>query len=180
MISLLRSFTWQRVRWLPAILLAVAAALKLASLVSGEPMLLFQWGGLRLVLGLVIAEIAIAAWIFTGKRKKEVCISTLLLFLAFAVINGILVFVGQSKCDCFGGVVVAPTWSLMLNVSVAGLVALSLAVSDFDRLRGSWLRTVIYVVLGATSIGLLTSPASVSTIARLRGCLLYTSDAADE
>ena len=167
-----------------AAVLLIAAGLKGHALWTQPISSNFVLGSRPAELAVVYGEVFLAFWLLSGRLWPLAWLTSLLLFLAFAVRSGWQMWEGHSSCGCFGQVEVAPWITLIVDLAAVGLLLLAWpARIDWQKLGQSrWLPRAAWslgtaVLLLAGGFGLLAWQAGSATaaLAQLRGDVLTIS-----
>ncbi len=108
-----------------ALLLLVAAALKLHGLGEGPVSASGIFGMPEVQLAGVEFEAFLAVWLLSGKYRLGSWLTALISFSGFALITAHHGWVGQTSCGCFGKLEVHPWLTLTLDLFVLGMLILA-------------------------------------------------------
>jgi len=111
-------------RWLVGSILVVAAVLK-ASDGSG----IVSFADYRVLdqaihYSMIQVELALAACCFSGIKPRATRAALITLFSSFALYALFLVLSGAESCGCFGAVKVNPWWTILLDITLLGVLFL--------------------------------------------------------
>lgn len=118
-----RAASITRVRFLLGGILLVAATLKASSFYASPASL--PW---HLAAALVLAELVLAGFLFSGVMPLRTWWAATLCFGCFALVAGVKIWQGVADCGCFGAVA-TPPW-VALAIDIAALAALLFRYRD--------------------------------------------------
>ena len=113
-----------------ALLLFIAAGLKLYGLRVEAVASMGVFAAPQIQLAVVILEISLGLWLLSGKAPDGSWLVALFTFSAFAAVSLWLASIGRSSCGCFGRLAVSPWYAFAIDVVV--LAALTLSRPDFS------------------------------------------------
>lgn len=102
-------------RFFPAMVLYVAAVLKLHSLTIVNPSNQFEWWQISATLA--VGELVLSFFLFTGLQRRLAFLISCFVFSVFALTNAWNHFSGFSDCGCFGVITVPPILSLAISIT---------------------------------------------------------------
>lgn len=109
---------------IPGTLLLIAAGLKIWGL-GVDPVGRIAWFSLPEVqLAIVICEIALGIWLWSGANPIASWITALATFVAFAGIAAYMGVIGQSSCGCFGRLSPSPWIAFTLDLAMIALLGI--------------------------------------------------------
>jgi len=132
-------------RWLAAMLLTVAAVLKLAALPWEGSAVFSGTGSLAFQAALVAGEGLLALWLLSGRHPRHAFKATALCFLLFGAASLFSFLQGKQSCGCFGHFKVNPGVTFVLDIAVCAVLLVALSK------RTDWATSCqrIFVALGA-------------------------------
>lgn len=113
-----RAASFALVRFVLGAVLLTAAALKSELLFTTSTAPIVSWS-----LGLVLFELIIAAWLFSGILSSFAWWAAAGCFAFFAMVAGVKVLHGEMNCGCFGVVPTPPWVSLSIDLTALGCLA---------------------------------------------------------
>lgn len=172
---MLRSLRYTWVARLLALLLFVAAGLKLTGL-AVDPvgrMGLFSLPAFQIAV--IEFEIFLAAWLLWGRHSLGSWATSLGVFTIFAVVSAYQGWIGRASCNCFGRLSVSPWYAFGIDLTV--LFTLLLGRPDLQlRLLLASLWPILYgmggaiLILGSLAgLGSLVYGSPDAALAHLRG-----------
>jgi hypothetical protein len=123
-------------------------------------------------------EIALGAWLLSGKQPIGSWLASFFTFITFAVFSLTAAWRGQTSCGCFGPVAVNPWYAFALDVFV--LTVLVFARPDLRALwriprstHVRWVRRVLYSGAGVVAVLLLAFGLAHMFFGSLSAALAY-------
>ena len=173
---------WPLVRTVLGVLLVAAAGLKLYGFQTSAVARVGWLSDPRVEAAAAIWELALGAWLLSGRGPVGAWAAAVATFLAFAAVSGSAGAGGVADCGCFGAIKTSPWVAFGIDIAALALLAVGRPRWESADLRAPartglrWAGGVAAVLAILAGVGTVVAGSPAAALARLRGDTVAVAD----